>query len=364
MDASLPGASPSPSALSGATILAIETSCDDTAAAVLQGGLLKSSVVASQRVHAGFGGVVPELASRAHQRLLVPAVEAALDEAGIGKGDIEAVAVTRGPGLAGALLVGLSYAKALAFGLGVPLVAANHLTGHLYSAFVRADAAQPVPPVPFVGLVVSGGHTLAVHAKPGFEHVILGKTRDDAAGEAFDKVAKMLGLGYPGGPVVDRLAALGNPHAHAFPSPRLGPLDLSFSGIKTSVLYHLKALPDAERAALLAEPNDQPGRKADLCASFQRVVAEALVTTLREAVQQTGAEAVCVVGGVAANSGLRAAAQAAADQDGFQLFVPPIGYCVDNAAMIAVAGAAQLAAGHTADLSVTIDPNLRIDGAA
>ena len=352
---------PSAQALSGATILAIETSCDDTAAAVLQDGLLKSSVVASQRVHAGFGGVVPELASRAHQRLIVPTVEAALEEAGVDKAGLDAVAVTRGPGLAGALLVGLSYAKALAFGLGIPLVAANHLTGHLYSSFVRKEAAQDVPPVPFVGLVVSGGHTLLVHARPGFEHEILGKTRDDAAGEAFDKVAKMLGLGYPGGPVVDRLARLGDPDAVPLPSPRLGPLDLSFSGIKTAVLYHLRDLPDAERAALLAEPADQPGRKADLCASFQKTVVDALVRTLREAMDQTGAEAASIVGGVAANSGLRAQAQRAAGQDGFALFVPPIGYCVDNAAMIAVAGAASLGAGHTADLSVTIDPNLRID---
>jgi N6-L-threonylcarbamoyladenine synthase len=332
------------------TLLAIESSCDDTAAAVLTGGRVASSVVASQRVHEGFGGVVPELASRAHQRLIVPTVEAALEEAGVTKADLQAVAVTYGPGLAGSLLVGLSFAKALALGLGVPLVGVNHLEGHVYSVFVEA----PSPPFPYLCLTVSGGHTLLTLVRAGFAHEELGRTRDDAAGEAFDKVAKLLGLGFPGGPAVDRLAAEGDPAFLRLPTPRLPGFAFSFSGIKTAVLYFLRDLPEAERRRVMET------HVADLCASFQRTVVDALVGALRDAVRETGVRHVAVVGGVSANRALRAAALAAAEADGFSLYVPALRYSVDNAAMIAVTGAFKLAAGHTSPLSLTAEPALKL----
>jgi N6-L-threonylcarbamoyladenine synthase len=342
-------------------VLGVETTCDETAFAVVEDGRVLGEAVASQvDLHAIYGGVVPEIAGRAHLENLTPTLHAALDDAGLGPDEIDAVAVANRPGLIGCLHVGLAAAKAFSWSRGLPLVGVNHVHAHLHAVTLDAPPAD----LPAVGLVVSGGHTSLYHVRSWTDIEPIGRTIDDAVGEAYDKVAAMLGLGYPGGPVVDRLARLGDPDAVALPSPRLGPMDLSFSGIKTAVLYHLRDLPDAERAALLAEPADGPGRKADLCASFQKTVVDALVRTLREAMAETGAKAASIVGGVAANSGLRAEAQKAADADGFELFVPPIGYCVDNAAMIAVAGAASLGAGHTADLSVSIDPNLRIDRAA
>ncbi|WP_420455581.1 tRNA (adenosine(37)-N6)-threonylcarbamoyltransferase complex transferase subunit TsaD [Rubrivirga sp.] len=338
-------------------ILAIETSCDDTAAAVWADDRLASSVVAGQRVHERFGGVVPEHASRAHERLIVPTIRAALDEAGVEMGDVGAVAVTVGPGLAGSLLVGLSVAKGLALGAGVPLIGVNHLEGHVYSVMIEA----PRPPLPFLCLTVSGGHTLLTLVEEGFRHRELGRTRDDAAGEAFDKVAKLLGLPYPGGPHVDRLAADGDAGFLDLPSPRLGPkgrrgdalFDLSFSGIKTAVRYWLADL-GAEREATVEQ------HRADVAASFQRVVVESLVEGVREAVDQTGVRAVAVVGGVSANRGLRAAMAEAGESDGFEVFVPDPAHSVDNAAMIAVTAAAKWAAGHTAGLDVGIDPSLAL----
>ncbi|NNF57572.1 MAG: tRNA (adenosine(37)-N6)-threonylcarbamoyltransferase complex transferase subunit TsaD [Rhodothermaceae bacterium] len=338
------------------TLLAIESSCDDTAAAVLTEGRVASSVVASQRIHEGFGGVVPELASRAHQRLIVPTVEAALVEADVTKHDLDAVAVTYGPGLAGSLLVGLSFAKALALGLDIPLVGVNHLEGHVYSVFIE----EPCPPFPYLCLTVSGGHTQLTLVPEGFVHEELGRTRDDAAGEAYDKVAKLLGLGYPGGPPVDRLAAEGDPTFRAFPSPRLPGADgrpgfaFSFSGIKTNVLYFLRDLNDAERQRMLDE------HLADICASFQQAVVDALVGALRDAVRETGVEAVAIVGGVSANRGLRAAAEAAGQADGFAVFVPQLAHCMDNAAMIAVTGAFKLGAGQTSPLHLTAQPSLAL----
>ena len=339
-------------------ILAIETSCDDTAAAVWAGGRLASSVVAGQRVHEGFGGVVPEHASRAHERLIVPTVTAALDEAGLGVADLGAVAVTVGPGLAGSLLVGLSAAKGLALGAGLPLIGVNHLEGHVYSVMIEA----PRPPLPFLCLTVSGGHTLLTRVDPGFRHTELGRTRDDAAGEAFDKVAKMLGLGYPGGPHVDRLAATGDPAFLDLPAPRLGPkgrrgdelFDLSFSGIKTAVRYWIADLPEAERAATVAR------HRADVCASFQATVVASLVDGVRQAVRQTGVRAVAVVGGVSANRGLRAAIAQAGAADGFETFVPDLAHSVDNAAMIAVTAAHKWAAGHADGLDLGATPNLAL----
>lgn len=339
-------------------ILAIETSCDDTAAAVWADGRLASSVVAGQRVHEGFGGVVPEHASRAHERLIVPTIRAALDEAGLTVADLGAVAVTVGPGLAGSLLVGLSAAKGLAVGAGLPLIGVNHLEGHVYSVMIDA----PRPPLPFLCLTVSGGHTLLTLVRDGFVHEELGRTRDDAAGEAFDKVAKLLGLGYPGGPHIDRLAAEGDASFLDLPPPRLGPkgrrgdalFDLSFSGIKTAVRYWIADLSDAERSQIVET------HRADVAASFQRVVVASLVEGVAEAVRQTGVRAVAVVGGVSANSGLRAAMQAAGEAEGFDVFVPDLAHSVDNAAMIAVTAAYKWAAGEVSDLGIGATPSLAL----
>ena len=333
-------------------LLGIESSCDDTAAAVTVGGALRSNVVSSQRVHAGFGGVVPELASRAHQRLIVPVVEEALAEADVRKGDLDAVSVTYGPGLAGSLLVGLSFAKAYAFALGRPLVGVNHLEGHIYSAFIE----PPMPAFPFLCLVVSGGHTQIVLVEEGFRHRTLGRTRDDAAGEAFDKVAKLLGLGYPGGPEIDRLAQGGDPAFHAFPRSRPDPsgYDFSFSGLKTSVLYYLNKLSEAERARLLEN------HLADLCAAFQQAIVDVLVDALRRAIAETDVRHVAITGGVSANAALRKAAEAMSREVDVQLHVPRLAYCMDNAAMIAVAGHHKLAAGHTSPLTLTAVPGLAL----
>ena len=339
-------------------ILAIETSCDDTAAAVWAGGRLASSVVAGQRVHEGFGGVVPEHASRAHERLILPTITAALDEAGLAVSDLGAVAVTVGPGLAGSLLVGLSAAKGIALGAGLPIIGVNHLEGHVYSVIID----EPRPPLPFLCLTVSGGHTLLTLVEDGFRHTELGRTRDDAAGEAFDKVAKMLGLPYPGGPHVDRLAETGDASFLDLPSPRLGPkgrrgdelFDLSFSGIKTAVRYWITDLPEATRAETVAR------HRADVCASFQRTVVEALVEGVRQSVAETGVRAVAVVGGVSANRALRAAVAQAGREDGFDTFVPDLAHSVDNAAMIAVTAAAKWAAGHTDGLDLAATPSLAL----
>ncbi|MDX1545908.1 MAG: tRNA (adenosine(37)-N6)-threonylcarbamoyltransferase complex transferase subunit TsaD [Rhodothermales bacterium] len=333
------------------TILALESSCDDTAAAVTAGGRLCASVVAAQDVHEDFGGVVPELASRDHQRLIVPVVERALVEAGVAPPDLDAVAVTYGPGLAGSLLVGLSFAKAYAFGLGVPLIGVNHLEGHLYSVFIEDD-----PPFPYLCLVVSGGHTLLVRVGDGFALDVLGQTRDDAAGEAFDKVARLLGLGYPGGPAIDALARRGDPTFHAFPRTRLDGLDFSFSGLKTSVLYYLNKFSDEERAQLLED------HLPDLCAAFQQAVVDVLTDALRRAMDETGIRHVAIVGGVSANTGLREAATALTDAEGATLYVPPPAYCMDNAAMIAVAAHHKLGAGLTSPLTLTARPNLALGG--
>ncbi len=329
-------------------LLGIESSCDDTAAAVVIDGRLASSVVSSQRVHGGFGGVVPELASRAHQQLIVPVVTTALAEAGVTRSNLDAVAVTYGPGLAGSLLVGLSFAKALAFGLGCPLIGVNHLEGHIYSVFIE----PPGPPFPYLCLVVSGGHTQLIHVEAPFRHTLLGQTRDDAAGEAFDKVAQLLGLGYPGGPEIDRLAAGGDPTFQAFPRTRLPGFDFSFSGIKTSVLYYLNQFSETERTGHLE------AHLSDLCAAFQQAVIDMLIAPLKRAVRETGARHVAMVGGVSANTGLRAAAGALCRKARATLYTPPLTYCMDNAAMIAVTGYRKLLAGHTSPLTLTAEPGL------
>lgn len=331
-------------------ILGIESSCDDTAAAVTAGDVLRASIVSSQLEHADFGGVVPEIASRAHQRLIVPVVRKALTEAEVTLSELDAVAATYGPGLSGSLLVGLSFAKSLALGLGQPFVGINHLEGHLYSAGIE----PPRPPFPYLCLIVSGGHTQLVRVGERFQHTVLGRTLDDAAGEAFDKVAQLLRLGYPGGPAIDEKARTGDPSFHAFPRSLPGAFDFSFSGLKTSVLYYLKDHPEKEREQLLRE------HLPDLCASFQQAVVDVLVDALRRAVDETDIRHVAITGGVAANSLLRAEAEALSREQSFTLYVPKLDYCMDNAAMIAWAGLHKYRNGQTSDLSLSVEPRLAL----
>jgi N6-L-threonylcarbamoyladenine synthase len=332
-------------------LLGIESSCDDTAAAVLDDGTVRSSVVSSQAdLHEEYGGVVPELASRNHQRYIVPVVEAALEEADASPSTLDAVAVTYGPGLPGSLMVGLSFGKALARGLDVPLVGVNHLAGHVYSV----DLEPPSVPRPYLCLIVSGGHTELVRVQAGPAHRVLGRTRDDAAGEAFDKTAQLFGLGYPGGPAIDRLARNGDPSFHDFPRTRLDDYDFSFSGLKTSVLYYLRDRSDRERERLLNE------HRADLCAAVQAAVVDALVDTTRRAAAETGAEHVAVVGGVAANSALRRRMAEVGRADGFDVHVPPLTYCTDNAAMIAHVGRMQLENGQGSPATLDVAPSLSL----
>lgn len=332
-------------------ILGIETSCDDTAAAVVVEGQLWANVVASQQTsHSRYGGIVPELASRDHQRLVVPVVRQALQEAGLQPKDLDAIAVTYGPGLVGSLLVGLSFAKAFALGLRRPLIGVNHLEGHIYSVFIE----PPSPPFPYLCLIVSGGHTQLMRVDEGFQHTLLGRTRDDAAGEAFDKVARLLGLSYPGGPAIDRLARQGRSDFVTFPRPRLEGYDFSFSGLKTAVLYYLNQFPEAERTQLLQE------HLADLCASFQQAVVDVLIDTLRRAIHDTGLRHVAIVGGVSANSALRTAAQMLAEELDVQLYIPPLSYCMDNAAMIAITGYFKAQAGLESPLALAAEPALSV----
>ncbi len=327
-------------------ILGIETSCDDTAAAIVSGGRLISSIVSSQPLHDRYGGVVPELASRDHQKNIVTVARTALREASVTLSDVDAIAVTYGPGLAGSLLVGLSFAKGLSASLGVPLVGVNHIEGHIYSVFID----EPSPPFPFLCLIVSGGHTMLVHVREEGQHEVLGTTRDDAAGEAFDKVAKMLGLPYPGGPQIDRLASQGNPEFHLFPRARLDGYDYSFSGVKTSMLYFLNGIPKVDRRRYLED------NMSDLCASFQSAVVEMIMDPLSRAARDTRIQAIALTGGVSANSGLRDAAATFCQDNGLDLYVPEPSYCMDNAAMIATAAHHMLAVGITSPLTLTADP--------
>ena len=330
-------------------VLGIESSCDETAAAVLADGRrVLSSVVASQDdVHAPYGGVVPELASRRHIEVIVPVVDQALADAGVALGDLDGIAVTYGPGLVGSLLVGCSMAKALAWVHSLPLIGVNHLEGHIYAAFLTEDP----PEHPFIALVVSGGHTALYHAPAPLTYRLVGQTRDDAAGEAFDKVAKLLGLGFPGGPIVQRTAERGDPRAIEFPLAQItdGPRDFSFSGIKTSVSQYVKR----------HRPLDET-RVADVAASFQAAVVKMLVRRTVRAALHMGVNRVVLTGGVAANGPLRLALAAAADEHGIHLHIPPPHLCTDNAAMITAAGAARLAAGERAPLTLNAQPDLAL----
>lgn len=313
-------------------ILGIESSCDDTSAAVLCDNVLLSNVIANQKIHEEFGGVVPELASRAHQQNIVPVIDTAIRRAGINKTDLKAIAFTRGPGLMGSLLVGTSFAKALAMGLNIPLIEVDHMQGHILSHFVqKPNEIINVPKFPFICLTVSGGHTQIVLVRDYFDHEVIGQTIDDAAGEAFDKVAKIMELGYPGGPIVDKLAKEGNAMAFKFSKPNIEGLDFSFSGLKTSFLYFL-------RDNLKSNPNFIEENKADLCASIQSTIVDVLMLKLRKAVKETGIKEVAVAGGVSANSGLRNAMIAMKEKEGWNVFIPDFQFTTDNAAMIAIAG--------------------------
>ncbi|MBO4691902.1 MAG: tRNA (adenosine(37)-N6)-threonylcarbamoyltransferase complex transferase subunit TsaD [Bacteroidales bacterium] len=313
-------------------ILGIESSCDDTSAAVLRDEYLLSSVIASQKVHQVWGGVVPELASRAHLMNIVPVVDQALKGANVTMDEVDAIAFTRGPGLLGSLLVGTSFAKGLAISSGKKLVDVNHLQGHILSCLVKQVGKEtPSPTFPFLTLLVSGGHTQIVRVDGHFEFEILGQTIDDAVGEAFDKCSKMMGLGYPGGPIVDKLAKEGDPLKFKFNLPNVGGLDYSFSGIKTSLLYFL-------RDRLKENPNFIEENKADICASFQKALIDILMKKLILAVKQTGIKQVSIGGGVSANSGLRERVEQEGKKRGWQTFIPEFKFTTDNAAMIAISG--------------------------
>ncbi len=334
-------------------VLGIETSCDETSAAVVRDGILLSNVTTVQLVHASYGGVVPELASRAHQKLIVPSVEEALKRAGIRRSEINAVAAVYGPGLIGSILVGLSFGKALAYGLGIPFIGVDHMQGHVFSNLIE----DPKPSFPFLNLTVSGGHTQLVLVKKPFEYEILGETIDDAAGEAFDKVAKMLGVGYPGGPLIDKYAASGNPKAIDFPRPFLGEdsLDFSFSGLKTSVLYYLK------KTAFEAG-NAEKNRSIlpDICASFQASVVDVLIHKLIRAARKHGVRDIAIAGGVSANGELRRRAAEAATREKLRLFIPKFEFCTDNGAMIAMVGYQRMLEGYRSDLELTAEPGLSL----
>ena len=313
-------------------ILAIESSCDDTSAAVLRDDVLLSNVTASQAVHEAYGGVVPELASRAHQQNVVPVVDQAIKQAGIQKEMLSAVAFTRGPGLMGSLLVGVSFAKGFARSLGIPMIDVNHLQGHVLAHFIKeSEDDQSAPPLPFLCLLVSGGNSQIVKVNAYNDMEVLGQTIEDAAGEAIDKCSKVMGLGYPGGPIIDRLARQGNPHAYQFSEPHIPGLDYSFSGLKTSFLYNL-------RDWVKEDPDFVEHHKEDLAASLEYTIVDILMKKLKMAVKQTGIKHVAVAGGVSANNGLRNAFHDHAKRYGWTIYIPKFSYTTDNAAMIGITG--------------------------
>lgn len=313
-------------------ILGIESSCDDTSAAVLKNGVLLSNVTASQDVHMAYGGVVPELASRAHQQNVVPVVDQAIKRAGITKEQLSAVAFTRGPGLMGSLLVGVSFAKGFSRSLGIPLIDVNHLQGHVMAHFIKeSDDDNSAPPLPFLCLLVSGGNSQIVKVNSYKDMELLGQTIDDAAGEAIDKCSKVMGLGYPGGPIIDKLARKGNPLAYKFAEPHIANLDYSFSGLKTSFLYSL-------REWIKDDPEFIEHHKEDIAASLEHTIVDILMKKLRLAVKQTGIKHVAVAGGVSANNGLRNAFKDHAKRYHWDIYIPKFSYTTDNAAMIAITG--------------------------
>lgn len=311
-------------------ILAIESSCDDTAAAVLHNDKVLSNVVANQRIHTQYGGVVPELASRAHQQNIVPVIDAALRKANINKEQLSAIAFTQGPGLMGSLLVGSSFAKSMALALGIPLIAVNHMHAHILAHFIDEEGFEK-PDFPFLALTISGGHTQIVKVNDFFDMTIIGETTDDAVGEAFDKSAKILGLPYPGGPLVDKNAQLGNPKAFVFTKPKVPGLDFSFSGLKTAILYFIQK-------KKIENPNFIDENINDICASIQYTIIEILMDKLKLAVKETGIKQIAIGGGVSANSGIRKTLKEAEQKYSWKTFIPKFEYTTDNAAMIGIVG--------------------------
>ena len=327
-------------------ILGIESSCDDTSAAVISDGWLLSNVIASQDVHKAYGGVVPELASRAHEQNIVPVVSEALSRAGVKASDLSAIAFTRGPGLLGSLLVGTSFAKAMGLALDIPIIMVNHLQGHILAGFVKEkDVPVRQPSFPYLCLLVSGGNSQIVKVNSPLDFEILGQTIDDAVGEAFDKCSKMMGLGYPGGPVIDRLAKQGDPLRFKFAKPRIPGLDYSFSGIKTSLLYFI-------RDEMAKDPEFMEKNKEDICASFQKTLIDILMDKLVKAARQTGIRQIAIGGGVSANSGLRERVVSEGKKRGWETYLPAFKFTTDNAAMIAVAGWYAYMAGERTPLDV------------
>ncbi|XRE44163.1 N(6)-L-threonylcarbamoyladenine synthase [Tenacibaculum discolor] len=333
-------------------ILGIESSCDDTSASVICNGKVLSNVVANQEVHAKYGGVVPELASRAHQQNIVPVVQQAIEQAGITKNDLNAIAFTRGPGLMGSLLVGTSFAKSLALGLNIPLIDVNHMQAHILAHFIKEEESK-IPPFPFVCLTISGGHTQIVKITNYFEMEVLGETIDDAVGEAFDKSAKILGLPYPGGPLIDKYAQLGNPKAFKFTKPKVGDLEFSFSGLKTGVLYFIQK-------NVKENPNFIKENLNDICASIQYTIIEILMDKLKNTVKQTGIKHIAIAGGVSANSEIRKRLTLAEKHWGWTTYIPKFEYTTDNAAMIAIAGYLKYLNNDYSDISVTAKARLKV----
>lgn len=333
-------------------ILAIESSCDDTAAAVLKNDTLLSNIVSTQEVHRKYGGVVPELASRAHQQNIVPVIHQAIDDANIDKKDISAIAFTKGPGLMGSLLVGTSFAKSLAMGLNVPLIEVNHMQAHILAHFITEENFSK-PVFPFLALTISGGHTQIVKVSNYFEMEVIGQTIDDAVGEAFDKSAKILGLPYPGGPLIDKYARTGSPKAFKFTKPKVGGLDFSFSGLKTAVLYFIQK-------QVKENPNFIEENRDDICASIQYTIVEILMDKLKKAVKQTGIKEIAIGGGVSANSGIRKALYEAEEKYGWKTYVPKFEYTTDNAAMIGIVGYFKYLKKDFCDLSVTAQARYKI----
>ena len=333
-------------------ILGIESSCDDTAAAVLHNGKILSNVVATQEVHQKYGGVVPELASRAHQQNIVPVIHEALSRAGVTKEDLSAVAFTRGPGLMGSLLVGTSFAKSLSLGLGIPLLDVNHMQAHILAHFIDEEEFQK-PQFPFLALTISGGHTQIVKVSDYFEMEVIGETLDDAVGEAFDKSAKILGLPYPGGPLVDKKAQTGNPKAFPFPKPKVDGLNFSFSGLKTSILYFIQK-------QLKEDPQFIEKNLEDICASIQHTIIGILMGKLKKAVKQTGITEIAIAGGVSANSGIRKTLHEAQAKYGWKTYIPKFEYTTDNAAMIAIAGHYKFISEDFAHMGITAKARIKM----
>lgn len=316
-------------------LLAIESSCDETSAAIMVDGELKSNVISTQLIHSEWGGVVPELASRAHQKSIIPVVQEALQKANINKNDLNAIAFTRGPGLLGALMVGTSFAKSLALSLDIPLIEVNHMQAHVLAHFIE----EPRPKFPFLCLTVSGGHTQLVWVEGPLNMQIIGETQDDAVGEAFDKTAKLIGLPYPGGPLIDKLAKEGNPDKYPFPMGEMPGLDFSFSGIKTAILYFLQK-------EVKLNPNFIEENKADICASVQKTLIEILLRKVKKAMREKNCSSIAIAGGVSANSGLRKRLQELGEENHWEVFIPAFSYCTDNAGMIAMAGHFKFEAGE------------------